>query len=78
MNNILKTIFSLLLALALIISKGIVLCMLLVEINNLFIVLFDIILFTKVLHFNLDSYIYSITIIIFVDALYYNYTKIKI
>ena len=66
-----------LLAIATIFFNGLLLWVALVTLNNVIICLFDIVMFSKHQNFNLDSYIYSVTIVTFVDALYYNYNKVK-
>ena len=74
MNN---KIYNLLLAIATILFNGSILCLAIFGLNYIFIYLFDIVLFIKHQNFNLDSYIYSVTVVTFIDALYYNYNKVK-
>ena len=74
MNN---KIYNLLLAVATILFNGFVLCLALFGLNYIIIYLFDIVLFIKHQNFNLDSYIYSVTIVTFIDAIYYNYNKLR-
>ena len=74
MNN---KLINLLLAIATILFNGLVLWVVLVTLNNVINCLFDIVLFSKHQNFNLDSYIYSVTIVTFMDAIYYNYNKLR-
>ena len=74
MNN---KLINLLLAIATILFNGFVLCLALFGLNYIIVYLFDIILFIKHQNFNLDSYIYSVTIVTFMDAIYYNYNKLR-
>ena len=74
MNN---KLINLLLAIAMILFNGFVLCLVVFGLNYIIIYLFDIVLFIKHQNFNLDSYIYSVTVVTFIDALYYNYNKVK-
>ena len=70
-------LFNLLLAVATILFNGFVLCLALFGLNYIIEYLFDIVLFIKLHHFNLDSYIYSVTIVTFIDAIDYNYNKLR-
>ena len=72
-----KKLINLLLAIATILFNGFVLCLALFGLNYIIVYLFDIILFIKHQNFNLDSYIYSVTIVTFMDAIYYNYNKLR-
>ena len=74
MNN---KLINLLLAIATILFNAFVLCLALFGLNYIIVYLFDIVLFIKHQHFNLDSYIYSVTIVTFMDAIYYNYNKLR-
>ena len=70
-------LINLFLAIASILFNGFVLCLVVFGLNYIIIYLFDIVLFIKHQNFNLDSYIYSVTVVTFIDALYYNYNKVK-
>ena len=72
-----KKLINLLLAIATILFNGFVLCLALFGLNYIIVYLFDIVLFIKHQNFNLDSYIYSVTIVTFMDAIYYNYNKLR-
>ena len=74
MNN---KLINLLLAIATILFNGFVLCLALFGLNYIIVYLFDIVLFIKHQNFNLDSYIYSVTIVTFMDAIYHNYNKLR-
>ena len=74
MNN---KLINLLLAIATILFNAFVLCLALFGLNYIIIYLFNIILLIKHQNFNLDSYIYSVTIVTFIDAIYYNYNKLR-
>ena len=74
MNN---KLINLLLAIATILFNGFVLCLALFGLNYIIVYLFDIVLFIKYQNFNLDSYIYSVTIVTFMDAIYHNYNKLR-
>ena len=70
-------LINLLLAIASILFNGFVLCLVVFGLNYIIIYLFDIVLFIKHQNFNLDSYIYSVTVVTFIDALYFNFNKVK-
>lgn len=78
MSNKLHSVYRLILALVIILLNSLVLCLLLIGINNLFSYLYDVVLFTEFTHFNLDGYIHTITVVTFIDAMYYNYNKTKL